>query len=508
MPREIRTLGPAVARFFERHYRHTKGPAAGQPFVLEPWQRAVLDEAYEVDEHGRRVYRLIVEGVPRGNGKTPRAAGLGIRELVTRRDSPDIFTAAGSRDQARILLDFARTFVENDRDLGRWIKPSRNFLSCKENAGIMRVLSSHGSLQMGLSVSSCFVDELHAWMIEQQVELYNALWTALHKRVDSFMYVITTAGFDKESLLGRIYDECLALGEQEDRLGGCLRIRRDRENGILFVWYGLPEERADEWADEELWRACNPASWVSLRDLRRQLNAPGFDELDFKRLHLNMWTATRESWFPPGAWAGLRAETVIPEGAGVYVAIDAAYSYDTTAVAWAWPGPDGRVHVRAHVWTVRPEAPAHVHLADETLDNEQLVEPFVHALGQRYRIREVVFDPRYFSTEGRHLGERYTAAPLQQASGEMVDAVQHFYKAVTAATLAYANDYPMLPAAGRPHDWVLTAHVEATAGRKTDSGWRISKSKAQKPIDACVATVMAHWRAARPGKSAPTITWL
>jgi uncharacterized protein YbdZ (MbtH family) len=39
--------------------------------------------------------------------------------------------------------------------------------------------------------------------------------------------------------------------------------------------------------------------------------------------------------------------------------------------------------------------------------------------------------------------------------------------------------------------------VAATAAKQTPRGWKISKIDQSKRIDACVATVMAHWRAWR-----------
>jgi hypothetical protein len=63
-----------VADFFERNLRHQKGPAAGQPFVLEPWQRELVDELYRVDERGNRIYKRAILGVPPRNGKSPLAA--------------------------------------------------------------------------------------------------------------------------------------------------------------------------------------------------------------------------------------------------------------------------------------------------------------------------------------------------------------------------------------------------------------------------------------------------
>src|SRR5215207_5195377 len=45
--------GAAVADFFAANFVHTKGPAAGQAFELEVWQRAFVDEFYRRDDEGR-----------------------------------------------------------------------------------------------------------------------------------------------------------------------------------------------------------------------------------------------------------------------------------------------------------------------------------------------------------------------------------------------------------------------------------------------------------------------
>ena len=48
-----------------------------------------------------------------------------------------------------------------------------------------------------------------------------------------------------------------------------------------------------------------------------------------------------------------------PSGANVCLAVDASYSHDTTAVAWAWQTDDQRTGVGVHVWAAREDAPAH-----------------------------------------------------------------------------------------------------------------------------------------------------
>ena len=477
----MKTIGPSVADFFRR-FRHTKGARAGQPFELEPWQRDFVDEFYRVDDEGRRVYRLGILGIPRGNGKSPLAAGFGLFELVGRSDAPDIFCAAGSRDQARVVYDFARSFADSDgfRDA---LTVGRRSIVYDANGGALRVLSSQGSLQHGLSVSACIVDELHAFTTHQQEELWNALWTALHKRVDAFALTCTTAGFNKDTLLGRMYDEALKLPDVERR-GRCLTVARDEENGVLLWWYAAPEGAAIE--DEEIWRECNPASWVSMRDLRRQLHAPGFDENDFRRLHLNQWTKVRDAWLPTGTWDALRSEDEIPDGAEVYVGVDVGLIHDSTAVVWAHRLEDGRVAVRARVWSAKEDAPAHEYVGGGRIDLEEIERFITDDLAKRYSVRELVFDPRFFERSAQELSRAGLAvAPLHQSSAQMADAYQAFYVACREGKVTHDGDT------------VLAAHVEATAANLTDRGWKVRKLRSSARIDACVAAVMAHSRAAR-----------
>jgi phage terminase large subunit-like protein len=73
----------------------------------------------------------------------------------------------------------------------------------------------------------------------------------------------------------------------------------------------------------------------------------------------------------------------------------------------------------------------------------------------------------------------------------MVEAYQRFYAAAKEGTITHGGpNYPT----GDP---VLAAHIEATAADMTERGWRIRKLKSTQVIDACVATVMAFWRADR-----------
>ncbi len=484
----------SVAEFFARNFRHSKGPLAGRPFVLEPWQRDFVDEFYRHDSEGRRIYRLGLLGVPRGNGKSPLAAGLALHELVTRTDSPDVFAAAASRDQARIVFNFARQFVESG-ELLETVRVGRNELVCPERLGSMRVLSADGALQYGHSVSAAIIDELHAFTTAKQEELYLALETALHKRVDSFMLGITTSGYDRETLLGRLFEGALA-GLELERPTECLTIGRDEESGTLLWWFAAPDTA--DLDDEELWRAANPASWVDLRDLRRQRHRPGGSEAAFRRLHLNQWTAGEETWITPERWAACSGEDEIPEGVDVFVGVDASWTNDATAVAVAHKLSDGRVVLSSHVWSALPGTEAHTHVPGGRIDFGA-VEDYILSLAHRYQVREVVFDPDFFARSAELLSERgLIVAPIDQRSRAMREAYSQFFEAVGACQVAHNGDA------------VLASHVTAAAATLDEYGsWKVRKKKQTRKIDGLVASVIAFSRAARePARREPMVAFI
>jgi phage terminase large subunit-like protein len=345
--------------FFPRYLRHAKGPLYGTPFVLEAWQKQFLREFNRRDKKGRRLYQRGLLGVPRGMGKTPLAAGLALYELVTRTDAPEVYFAAGSKEQAGIGMGFARAFVEQG-ELAQAIAVGRE-LHCRQRPGVLKVISSEGTLQHGRAPSAAFIDELWGFSSERQEETYTALSTATHKRPDAFLLSITTAGFDRQSLLAKIYQQALQWDDVTVSKDGCLTVAKDPASGYLLWWYGAPDDAEPD--DPKILRATNPGSWVTVPSLLRQLHDPGLDESTFRRLHLNQWTTTEKAWLPGHTWRDLASELQIPDRAPVYVGVDIGISHDCSAVSWAHPHPDGKIVLRTHVWSADERAHAHTHVA-------------------------------------------------------------------------------------------------------------------------------------------------
>ena len=486
----MNTQGRHVAAFAEAYCRHTKGRWAGQPVVFEPWQQEFIDAAFELDENGRRRVTTALLGVPRKNGKSVLAATLALYMAgADGEPGAEVVLAAGSRDQAAMVFDQARAFVDTNPELGAYFDAQR-FVINGPNSSVIKRIAADGRLAHGLNSSTVIVDEAHSLTTPRQEEMWNALTTGSGARDQPLILAITTAGYDKNTVLGRLYDEGLRLEDVERRPG--LTIARDPDSGFLMWWYGL-EEDADP-TDEAAWMTCNPASWITPEVLRTQWESPTVDELAFRRLHLNQWTKTRDSWLPAGLWDSLRGDEEIPDGAEVIVAVDVGLVHDSTAVAVAHRLDDGRIVVRAKVWAARDDAVAHVILPGGRVDLE-VIETHIEALAEKYQVREVVYDPRFFERSAQTLAASgMTVAPVDQSSRRMLEAYAEFYNACGERRLI------------APRDLVVAQHVESVIGVMTEKGWKISRLRLQR-IDACVAIAMAAWRANLDVTTEYVLTW-
>src|SRR5689334_13839154 len=106
-------LADRVMRFTQL-LPNIKGPEAGKPIKLMPWQCFVLANLFGFVERGTstRRFRQGVIFVPRGNGKTTFAAPLALYTCFAESEGgAEGYAAATTRDQARLLWDTAKMMV-------------------------------------------------------------------------------------------------------------------------------------------------------------------------------------------------------------------------------------------------------------------------------------------------------------------------------------------------------------------------------------------------------------
>jgi phage terminase large subunit-like protein len=158
----------------------------------------------------------------------------------------------------------------------------------------------------------------------------------------------------------------------------------------------------------------------------------------------------------------------------VWVGIDMALKHDSIAVVIAQP-QDEKVVVRSKIWQPKDEG---VDVAD--------VEHHLRQLHQTYDVREFAFDPAYFQRSAEQLAdEGLRMVEFPQNGQRMIPACGQAYELIVAGKVAHD---------GSP---TFTDQVLSAAQRMTDNGWRLSKGKSKRKIDACIAMVIGLDRATR-----------
>lgn len=449
--------GKLVTKFGESWIVQTKGRWAGVPLTMEPWQKEWLNELFLVYDDGERVYREALLGISRKNGKSTLSAVVGLYMLLASGEhGPEVYAAAASRDQARIVFNQARDFVEASPKLRDWLSPQRNVIVCKANHGVFRVLASDGPLQYGLNPSGVVIDELWA---HKDPELYWALTTGQGARQNPLVVNITTAGFDRGSIAYQLYER----GRELQDNGGLKAMRRA---GFYFKWYEAPPTVTVK--DPTGWQAANPSSWIRASDLSRE--AGRLPESVFRRLHLNQWTETEDAWIKAHEWDACKGSPVFDPERPFYMAVDVGVRRDSAAITWGqWWGD--KLHVGQAI--LDPEEDRSFGVAD-------IRSRVAHEARRLGQAKSIDFDPWGFRESAEILAEMgLPMVEFPQNASRMSPASENLYELITERRLIHDGDR------------IAREQVLAAVIAPTDrGGWRISKRKSLERIDYTVSLAM------------------
>jgi phage terminase large subunit-like protein len=341
---------------------------------LEPFQKRIA-RAIDGPEHECVIL------LPRGCGKTHLSALIALHHLLQVEDA-EIFCAASSERQARILFEaaaaYARTLgdphiVPRYREL-RWCPdPDEPKVFTRS----LRVLAADPAKLHGLTYSLAFLDELQVFTSNDN---YEALTSGLHKRPDAKLVVISTAGQGADSPLGRLRARALAQprvtrrGAVTDARGPSLR---------LLEWSCSEDDDLDR---PRVVKRANPASWISLEQLREQRER--LPDLAFRRFVANQWTAKAGHWLPAGAWQACAGKPEFQDGERIWLGVDIGGERADSAVVWV----NERLQVGCEVFSG---------------DGAVLeVAALIPELAERYTIAEVAFDPWRAGQIARELEQR------------------------------------------------------------------------------------------------------
>lgn len=456
-PRSGVTDGDFVVDFAQAYCQVTKGFEAGQSLMFRDWQKWLMRSLYERNEQGRLRYRRSLIVVARKNGKSLLGSAIALYGLFAGEPGAEVYSAAGDRQQARIVFNEVKQQIVSNPLLASECKVYRDAIEVPRFGSVYRVLSSDGKLAQGLNPSTVIFDELH---VQPNAELYDALTLGSGARQEPQVFGITTPGYDLGSLCGQLYlyGKRVAAGEIDDPSFG------------FFCWEA--DEDCDIF-DREQWAKANPNLGEGLLDLDdMESAAKQTSEMAFRRYRLSQWVRSQESWLPVGAWEQGRSTEVLVDGEKTWLGVDMALKHDSIAIVAVQKQGDKFV-TESKIW--HPESSG-VDVAE--------VEQYLRDQHRRFELVEVAFDPAFFqrSAEALH-DDGLPMLEYPQSASRMVPACGQAYELIVAGRVLHD---------GSP---TYTDQVLSAAQRMTDNGWRLSKGKSRRKIDAAIALVMALDRA-------------
>ena len=297
---------------------------AGQPFELLPWEEQLIREFYGVqvkDDDGRwvRYRRFLYNEIPKKNGKSELAAGLGLYHLVADGENkPNVGIFAVDKQNADIIYQCAKYMVEHTalsepkhRPIA-WCRDSVREIRTRFG-GLMKVYSGDVENKHGPSFSAILCDELHAWSGTAGRERWRVLTIGSDAaRAQQSVLVLTTAGDDpdRKSIGWEIHEKCRRIlawrrGEPEQPLD-------EDDTEWLPVMYGISTLTGDDpdkiaaldIYDENLWKQCNPSYGVTMKARKFRAEARAAKQSEsaergFRWLRLNQWISTKDvGWLP------------------------------------------------------------------------------------------------------------------------------------------------------------------------------------------------------------------
>ena len=287
---------PAAARAIRlvNQLTHTKGPFAGQSFTLRPWQVKILKQLFKTRPDGLRQYRTCLLMLPRKNGKSELCAALAIYFLLFDNEiGAEVYSAAADKDQAALVFNVAAQMIRNDAELLAQceIIDSQKRIVHRKSGSFYRAISAEAYSKHGFNASVVIYDELHA---AQTRELWDVLSTSQGARSQPLMMAITTAGYDRHSILWELYAHARKVAENPSL-----------DPTFLPILYEAPIDA--DWTDEKVWKAANPAlgdfrSLEEMRTMAARARVIPAQENTFRRLYLNQWTEQAARWIGMSAW--------------------------------------------------------------------------------------------------------------------------------------------------------------------------------------------------------------
>jgi phage terminase large subunit-like protein len=489
-----------VVEWFKKYLRHSKSKWAGEPFELLDWQRD--DIIYPLfgwmRANGTRRFRRTYIEIPKKNGKSTLASGIGLYLLAGDGEmGAEVYSAATDREQASIVHNEAINMVEASPELAAFLKVNRSTKNILHsgNRSYYRAVSAKPQGKEGFNGNGCIIDELHAW---HGSELWDALKYMGRSRPEPLHFVITTAGDDMESICRKQHDYAQSV------LDGTFLDDR------FFAYICSAGEEVGtetDYRDHDVWRRANPSMGITIdedefgADLEEAARSPR-EWQAFLRYSFNKWATSEAPWLQMDKWHSCREEFTAEDlrDEPCWIGLDLSRTRDMCAAVAVFPGAeeDETYRILPFFWLPEEEARAKAHLVSylpwseeghlELVPGEVIEQSYIKRrlieLSEQFEVQALLFDRIYAEELTLELEENHGIPRVEfpQTMSQFAGPSALFERLIIAGRMKH-NGHPVLT-------W-QAGHVSARWDANNNLRPIKHKPDDYRKVDGIVATVMA-----------------
>jgi phage terminase large subunit-like protein len=433
-------------------------PETGQPIILHPEQRQVLDAMSARDADGHFQYMTWLYSAPKKSGKTAIGAGLALWQ-AERIPNGEIYIVGNDLKQADNRMNQAiRYCVQHNPRMTDW-RIIRNTIYCANGTRIEAV-PVDPSGEAGANPTGIFWTEAWGARQKKHQEMWSEMVLSPTRSGDTFKFVESYAGFRGESvILERLFDSVVKPEYALTGLPECYA------HGPLFAY----------------WCTRRIMPWMHDAQAKRYYHQEEIDKHpdEFRRVHGNEWVDSTAR-FVPGEWWDVCQQELPPmkDNQGWIIGVDAAVTSDCFAIVGVTRHGEELAIRYCQIWTPPPNG---------EIDFTQ-PEAELRRLCQEYHVLQIAYDKTELQDMAQRLRrDKVTWLKKFDQGNARASADKQLYDCIRDRRIMYWQEPD------------LTEHIKNADAdiNKHENRMRLIKRAEHLKIDAAVALSMACSEALR-----------
>lgn len=325
-----------IVKWFS-YLRHSKGILAGQPIILNKWQKFVLCQIYgwRHKDTGYRRFKKSFTEVARKNAKSQMESGVSLYEIsytsTKNKELYEAYCAGVKKDQSKVVFDEAKVMLKGS-PLKSKFKLTKDRITHNKTESYLRPLCKEdGQKGDGSNPALLIIDEYHQ---HKTTEFYDLGLGSNTK--ESLLMIITTAGVDLTyPCFIQEYSYCSKI----------LDPNNDVVNDEYFVDI-LEIDEKDDIEDRRNWKKANPIRMTYEEGIKKIEGEYSIAKEIPEKMPvfltkcLNKWVqAQANSYMDMSKWKACEVKEIPYDlrGKDVIVGFDMSSKIDLTSVAFIIP---------------------------------------------------------------------------------------------------------------------------------------------------------------------------